>query len=72
MPAIIPDAIYTVHQTAAILHCSARSVYRYIEAHQLRAKKRGKTTLLLGRDLLAFFESLTDADGVDHEAEDGE
>lgn len=63
MPAIVPDAIYTVHQTAEILHCSGRSVYRYIESHQLQAKKRGKTTLIRGRDLLAFFDSLEDADG---------
>lgn len=63
MPAIVSNVIYTVHQVSEMLHCSRKTVYRLIEEKTLKAKKRGRITLILGSDLLAYWETLPDADG---------
>lgn len=59
--------VYTVHEVAEILHCSTKTVYRIIKAGELKAKRRGRVTLITGFAILAYLDKLPDADG---EAED--
>jgi excisionase family DNA binding protein len=61
--------LYTLEEAAEILHVSTRTVLRHVKARQLRAKKIGNRTVIKGADILAFFETLPDAEGEADEEE---
>lgn len=62
----LPDdrAFYTVKEAAAIVKCSERTMYRYIEAGIIEAKQ-GPTQKLIPRDSLqAFIDSFPGVGGA--------
>lgn len=56
----LPELL-TVQEAAKVLKCSPRSVYRYIGAGLLSAKKGPGQTLIPAGSITTFIESLDDA-----------
>ena len=53
-----PDKLYTIAEALHFLGVQRTSVYAHINSGRLRAVKLGRATRLLGRDIMAFHESL--------------
>ena len=49
---------YTIDKAARILSIGRTHLYAHIKAGRLQARKSGKRTLILARDLDAFLDSL--------------
>jgi excisionase family DNA binding protein len=57
-----PRAFYTVPEAAALLRCSARTIYRYIRDGTLEGKKGPVQMLIPGPSLQAFIDSFPDVE----------
>jgi excisionase family DNA binding protein len=57
---------YTVAEACAESRAGRTTLYKAIRAGQLRARKRGRRTIILASDLLSWLESMTLIVTVDH------
>jgi excisionase family DNA binding protein len=58
----LPELL-TVKEAAEVLRCTERTVYRYIEAGLLSARRTPGKTLILATSLRDFIDGLADARG---------
>ena len=50
---------YTIAEACAASRAGRTSLYRAIRAGELRARKRGRRTIILASDLLSWLDSMT-------------
>jgi excisionase family DNA binding protein len=55
---VLTKAAYTVEEFAAVQPIGRTSLYRAIKAKKLRARKYGRSTIILAADAQAFLENL--------------
>ncbi|MCP4652837.1 MAG: helix-turn-helix domain-containing protein [Candidatus Omnitrophica bacterium] len=56
---IQPFAVYTIDETANLLGCHARTVYKKIKDGELCAKKVGVAHKILGENVLSYLGSVS-------------
>lgn len=61
MEEIKPKALYSTYQVAALFGLSVFTIQRYIRDGKLKAKKVGRSYIMLGEWVSAYFKSLPDA-----------
>lgn len=66
MPEVI--AVYTPEQAAEALHCTPRTIYRYLRSGEMPGRKIGGRWKILEEDLKAYIRGNT-GDGQDKEGE---
>ena len=55
---------FTVHQVAEQLHCTEKTVYKYIKHGMLKAKTGVRPYLISASNLQAFLDSLDQEEGI--------